>query len=957
MKKLLVLFLCISILLGVSYTPVSAFAMTLKTDDKQIDASSSLYDKTLTENIVTENSDFTAERTIQGDNFESLINREKTFTYQFGEVYLENDSIYIATSEKVIDLSLYNWYTVNYYNSSMLMADVTSVENPDDISVTGIFVYPVGSYLYPNSTLDINYGDSNIIETLYLSSDFNTCTKIIASIDDDSFDYLSGLSELFELSRESTDELSEILIESYSFESTFKFSMYETAAEPKHLSEDDLMTVFSTAANDSYVNSKQTVLRNSYDKYTDFDGILDDYVSIYQDKVHRYTGGGLPTESCDDPIVNLIPRALFVSRNTYSYIGKEYGFFVKTIQYRGTDNVSEFILFDIETAVPYPGRLNNVDPPSVTIKPVFSGKIKYLTSRNNLVVYDLYESCNLALANIQVAGAISNIDQKNIGDAGYVASDDYGYAFNSLVYEAVGTGVKGKSNVVDLGYVETLFQAANILDLVSPNLGTVISSVGQSLTASIEFVSNYYNAWNSLVYSSMDKLTDGRYKATSVNLGNANTESMIDNYGNLIKGFKAELLDQGKLKEEEYPLLYKTSSHYFKTSYNFCQKHSNVNWDALVATEISLDIYNDNTSSFLTFKIGNLEYMDSVKGGRIDHFNEIPSNSDGGNIEESVAYKVQLAHGDEHSVSDESFTPEEGTYMDFYFTPNRTFSYVIETFNRSENADPYIKIYDSNGNKIAYNDDGSSQDKFPLKRNAKITINLTGGTMYKIRMLCVGYESGYFEFIVRKNAGALSPGGSLNDYKTRTTVQGDAVWYSFTPTVSEFYSFYTTGTVDTYMTLYDVYYNQYAFDDDDGYSRNSTIDMYLVAGKTYYLKVNAYNFRDGTFDVYVNMQRIVTLHPTATTFYYNYEFGEKGANYFRFEPKATDTYTFYTLSAEGDPSLELFDQNMTSLKYDDDGGNDVQSSITYSLTAGNVYYIKVCNYDSSAGDGQLYFSY
>lgn len=330
---------------------------------------------------------------------------------------------------------------------------------------------------------------------------------------------------------------------------------------------------------------------DDYDKYTDYDKYIDEYEETYKDKVHTFYGFGLNISVSDDPIVNIIPKNLCASRGTYSYIGKEYGFYVKTVQDYDEDNCSDFIVFDIETVQPYPGRTNEMLPPSVTVRPLFSGTIRYVTCWGEVVVYDGYNDPGLALANIQVAGAINNINESNIGDSDYVPNQDYGYAFSSYAFEAVGTGLKRDEKEIDLGWAKTTFGAAKFLNYFYPGVGTAISIGGKSLTSLLEFGLDYYAASTRTNYVSMDKLATGSYKSSSVILGNSNTQTMINNYGNLIKGFETELLDSGKSKETEIPLLYKTQDHYFSAQYNFCQKDATVNWDSLVAISIALDVY------------------------------------------------------------------------------------------------------------------------------------------------------------------------------------------------------------------------------------------------------------------------------------------------------------------------------------------------------------------------------
>lgn len=116
------------------------------------------------------------------------------------------------------------------------------------------------------------------------------------------------------------------------WEHLFKSSMFDVM-ETQALTEDDVQIELSSLPNyGTYANSNKTVRLNAYDKYTDYDKYIDEYEEIYKNKVHTFYGFGLNISVSDDPIINIIPKQLFVARGTYSYIGKEYGFYVKTVQ-------------------------------------------------------------------------------------------------------------------------------------------------------------------------------------------------------------------------------------------------------------------------------------------------------------------------------------------------------------------------------------------------------------------------------------------------------------------------------------------------------------------------------------------------------------------------------------------------------------------------------------------------
>ncbi len=73
------------------------------------------------------------------------------------------------------------------------------------------------------------------------------------------------------------------------------------------------------------------------------------------------------------------------------------------------------------------------------------------------------------------------------------------------------------------------------------------------------------------------------------------------------------------------------------------------------------------------------------------------------------------------------------------------------------------------------------------------------------------------------------------------TVNGEEVMLSFTPEKDGHYKFVSTGSHDTYATLYDSEYNEISRNDDDRKSCNFEIVESLVAGNIYYLGVNAWD--------------------------------------------------------------------------------------------------------------------
>jgi|GEM_PF-5120861 len=867
-------------------------------------------------------------------------------TLQITRGSFDDNSLIVTNGVKTFAIASYDWYIVEYMQSFVLVADVTSYLTVDQQAIpVAIFLYPADVQDLVDQTFDIDTDTTSTIRLLYTNINQTECHKIIAPVSETAYQQIYTLATEWDLSRVNDDYVSKSLIESFSYEDNFTLSM--SAPSQMQNITDEQITMMSTNTVE-YANYLNTVPCNAYDSYTDTDSYIKSYLDVYQGKSQSYYSGVSDTPYTDDPITRIIPKQLFTtSDKTYSYLGKEYGFFIKSGSISNSYYISSYLVFDIDVVEPYPGRTNNSPAPSVTVRPLFSGTVKYI---NGGIVAQEYSDPKLALANVDVAVSVSNASRNNIGDTGYVAAQDYGYAIGSYSFTANGTGPTKDTDEVTvnclgltLGFLETVSAIAT----ATPNP----YSIAVTALGAMDFISDCITEIYRFSKPTLVK-SGNSFSVTGTMIGNTNTNTMISNYGNLVKGFNCGVLNSSGQEETDSALLYKNSNHYFKVEYGFCQKSADVNWDALVTTQISVDIYQDDTTKLMgLIPMGEIDLLDSVTGGRIDTYNESPSSILGGTIQEEKLYRTAFTkdvNAGEDSYDDETYIPASGSYRDFYFTPNRTHLYSIDTFNLSPGADSYLKLYDSQNNLISSNDDGGGSLK------AKITTTLTGGQTYKIRTMCYNYNAGAYDFIVRKH-GVLTQPSRTSITATSITIQSDSVWLQFIPTYDDFYSFTTTGSMDTVITLYDSDYNKYAVDDDSGSGANGLIDIYLKGGKTYYLKVNRYSTGSGQCNVYVSRQRL---------FLFGYEGAElceytlyfDSAQFYRLEPTTTQAYAFKTsIDVDCDPYMDLYDASWNLLASNDDcDGDDLNSEITYTLQAGSIYYIRVRNLLNSMGSGHLY---
>ena len=87
----------------------------------------------------------------------------------------------------------------------------------------------------------------------------------------------------------------------------------------------------------------------------------------------------------------------------------------------------------------------------------------------------------------------------------------------------------------------------------------------------------------------------------------------------------------------------------------------------------------------------------------------------------------------------------------------------------------------------------------------------------------------------------ISMGRITSNATTNITFPGRGVYYKFTPNMTTYYCFRSTGSLDTKMYLYDASGNQIAVNDDGGKDSNFQLTHQLTAGTTYYIYACLYN--------------------------------------------------------------------------------------------------------------------
>lgn len=132
---------------------------------------------------------------------------------------------------------------------------------------------------------------------------------------------------------------------------------------------------------DSYTDSKTFTYRGNQHSISDYTTNLllqKGFVSVEWSDYQR-----IITVLEDNAITKIIPKELFANNGNYLYIGKEYGFFVKTEDFQ-SNKKSIVLVFEINTE----GLdLQNAGMFSIEVKPLFQKMFLYLTSGNGICTF------------------------------------------------------------------------------------------------------------------------------------------------------------------------------------------------------------------------------------------------------------------------------------------------------------------------------------------------------------------------------------------------------------------------------------------------------------------------------------------------------------------------------------------------------------------------------------------
>lgn len=330
---------------------------------------------------------------------------------------------------------------------------------------------------------------------------------------------------------------------------------------------------------------------------------------------------------------------------------------------------------------------------------------------------------------------------------------------------------------------------------------------------------------------------------------------------------------------------------------------------------------------------------------------------------ENLSFNTAKPMSIDEDICGELVTSQEYRY--YSFVPPMTMTYSFESIAK---FDTYGELYNSEGVRLQYNDDGKGAGESTNNGDFYIKQELTGGETYYL--VVSSYHTNY--------AGAYTVKVKFwdacgNDIQHATQIEEgftkgnidyseDIDMYQFVPTKTGFYEIQSVSSYGVLGTLYNyvgIGLDSNSSGNGQGVSGN-VLDFYmydrLIAGETYYISVQKgrynllqeYDLKVSYKDDYGNdRDTAMNLQNGACL---NCEIDYAGdIDMFRFVPEITASYVMESISSFDTYGI-LYDASGNQITYNNDGRsagestNDSDFYIKYPLEANKTYYIAVKAY-------------
>lgn len=587
-----------------------------------------------------------------------------------GVIEFESELIFISFENNKIQIPFFNYYLVNegVIDISYIQADTLEIET--NIVFLGIY--------YPT---DISGFIDLMLNVQVLINEGQTLLSINVVIDDLIMSKIVG-NVLSIDNIETKNRLDEsVMIQS-------GFSQ---------------ITINNSKDNKIYLNS---ISPDNYDHYTNEKRFIREYEKEYMFD-YRLPNSNIIT---DDHIVKLIPKELMFNVGEHLYIGKEYGFFIKTIidLTKKEDYMSLVLIFDIINVLPSSSSLGDG---MTSVVPLFQFTYKAVDKNNRSGIWDQfdpdlnrvvfphvqYTQNKYFINNVNFRHSIFNATSLNEGDKGYNIDEDQGGFITQTRYNSKGIGLKRKKNIFLADTLEVAIGFIPIIDNVI-SIGKYIKKHGGAFLGMLK--GDIIETYNVESYDNDKNIT-----------------SFFQNHSEQANEYKHYIrtVTTTSVPNENAPkMLSTTNGDYAQSIYRVNRVSTDSPYDEIqVRNSIDLQIVNDQTKINIFGK----------ETGEL-----IPMISSSSVYEYSDYIRNENIYNDEKEINVQLISNELNKRNVFIVDNQRTDNYLIKTSkNSNDNSEIKLIVRDLNNNKVItgyQNSDG----------NSSLDINLIAGHLYIIEI-------------------------------------------------------------------------------------------------------------------------------------------------------------------------------------------------------------------------------
>ncbi|MGJ3237286.1 MAG: hypothetical protein ACFE0Q_01125 [Anaerolineae bacterium] len=275
-------------------------------------------------------------------------------------------------------------------------------------------------------------------------------------------------------------------------------------------------------------------------------------------------------------------------------------------------------------------------------------------------------------------------------------------------------------------------------------------------------------------------------------------------------------------------------------------------------------------------------------------------------------------------------------------------------FSIDADWDTYLELYDSNGSLVAFDDDGGEGTLSLLTYTADFD------DTYTLRVRAFGQDTPAGDYsLTVSGESAVSVSSTIAIGETISST-ADMSEYDIDLLSGQMVEFSIDADWDTYLELYDSAGNLVASDDDGGDGLLSLLEYTATADDTYTLQVRAFasNVPDGDYELTASGGDIIEVATGGDLFVGDTVIG--GANgdelvEYNIALKNGQTVQF-AIEADWDTYLELYDADGDIVASDDDGGDGLQSLLTYTVENSEIYTIRVRAFGDDVPEGDFELS-